>query len=329
MLGAGRIVPISLLKPARNNPNVVVAAVASRNQSNAETLASHYDIDEVYPTYGALLDCADIDAVYVALPVALHHEWSLKALHAGLHVMCEKPLAANGDQAQELAAVARATQRILYHAIPWRHHPLGERVVDLLRRGDIGELREVHAAFAVPIPDLSDIRYDPTLGGGSALDVGIYPIDWSRSITGLEPTITRASATLAPTGVDVRMVADVIFSANVHGTITSSMESDSPTYPRGAVVHVVGSRGSILIENLVAPHLGNQVYVRQRFAAWRFSVEGPSTFQTQLNAFANLAQGSNTGSTGVSDAIASLAVVDAMYASAGLERPGSARSGRQ
>src|SRR5215467_13402600 len=141
-LGAARITPAALIKPARNSTEAEVVAVAARDRSRAQAFASKHGIPQVCDSYGALVNAPDIDAIYNPLPNGLHAEWTIAALEAGKHVLCEKPFTSNAKEAEEVAAVAeRHSDRVLMEAFHYRYHPLAQRMRDVVDSGELGEIR--------------------------------------------------------------------------------------------------------------------------------------------------------------------------------------------
>src|SRR5690606_16634605 len=150
--------------------------------------------ERAYPTYESLLASPDVDAIYNPLPNALHGPWTIRALEAGKHVLCEKPLASNADEAVRMAEVAARTGKRLVEAFHWRYHPLAERMRQIVASGELGRLREVSSYFCVPLVLPRDIRFDYALGGGATMDLGCYAIHQMRHLVGGEPEVVRARA---------------------------------------------------------------------------------------------------------------------------------------
>src|SRR4051812_6710708 len=181
----------------------VVAAVASRGAETAEAFARQFGIGAAYGSYDELLRNPDVDAVYVSLPNTLHHPWSIRALQAGKHVLCEKPIAASAAEAVEMFDVARHAGRLLVEAFMYRSHPLTRAVLDVVRGGEIGQVKLIRTSFCFRTSKLSgNIRFDPSLAGGSLMDVGCYCLNFSRLIAGEEPERFEVVGHLNESGVD-------------------------------------------------------------------------------------------------------------------------------
>src|SRR5262249_40721417 len=159
-------------------------------------------------------------------PNSLHIEWTIRALHAGKTVLCEKPIASNAREAEEMARAARETGMLLGEAFHYHYHPLAERVRAILRDGTIGRLQRMEAQFTVPIPS-NNIRYDFRLAGGATMDLGCYPLHMLRYFSGLAGKVASAKAKIGPTNIDVAMDAELEFASGVTGQMTCSMDSQN------------------------------------------------------------------------------------------------------
>ena len=181
ILGAARIAPQALIRPARSQANVEIVAVAARDRDRAAAFAGKHGIPRVHDSYEALLADPEIDAVYNPLPNSLHAEWTIRALQAGKHVLCEKPMAANADEAAEMAKVADETGLVLFEAFHYRYHPLALRAKAIIDAGEIGALRHIDAQFCTLMLRPNDIRLRYDLGGGALMDLGCYTINMIRT----------------------------------------------------------------------------------------------------------------------------------------------------
>ena len=224
--------------------NCDVVAIASRSSDRAEAAAAQLGIPGAYGSYEALLEDADIDAVYVPLPNDLHHEWTIKAAVAGKHVLCEKPIALTAAQAEEMAAAASNAGVKIQEAFMYRHHPTWVEAVRLLGSGAIGELQAVQSWFSYFNDDPSNIRNRAEQGGGAIMDIGCYCINLSRMLFATEPTKVEAAVRRDPTmGIDIVSSAVLEFPGGGQATFTCSTRAED--YQR---VHIVGTDGRIDIE---------------------------------------------------------------------------------
>jgi len=319
VLGAARIAPMALIRPAREVRGVVVAAVAARDPQRASAFANKHGIARVHPSYEALLGDAEIDAVYNPLPNSLHCEWTIRALHAGKHVLCEKPIAANAAEAERMAAAAGETGQVLVEAFHWRYHPLAARLRSIIEGGELGRLQHVETHFCIPLPLPGDIRYRLDLAGGATMDTGCYAISILRFLAGAEPTVTHAEARLSSPGVDRFMAADFRFPDGATGRITCSLFSTSLLR---ASALVRGDRGAMRVFNPIAPHFYHRLHVRNDAGVRTERLNGDATYTHQLRAFAAAVRSGRAVPTGPDGAIANMRVIDAVYRAAGLQPRG-------
>ena len=201
-----------------------IVAVGSRTEDAARAFAAPRDIPDVHSTYASLLKNPEIDAVYVSLPNNLHHEWAIRALESGKHVLCEKPIAMSARQASEMFDAAREHDRVLVEAFMYRSHPLTHAVINSVNRGEIGELRSIRTSFCYRTTRTDNIRFSKTLGGGALMDVGCYCINFSRLFARAEPSEINASARLGATRVDLVTTATLKFPNGILASFTCGMD---------------------------------------------------------------------------------------------------------
>jgi len=206
-----------------------VVAVASRSYDKAKAFADQYDIPTAYGTYEDLLEDKNVDAVYIPLPNHLHKEWTIRAARAGKHVLCEKPFALNAEEAEEMVAACEEANVLLAEAFMYRHHPRFERIAELIRDGAIGRVRAMRGAFTFNnAGDKANVRYRADWGGGSAYDVGCYPLSAARLFMGTEPVAATAHAFFSAEhdGVDMMCSGLVEFDDEVALTFECGMWAD-------------------------------------------------------------------------------------------------------
>ncbi len=225
MLGAAKIAPPAIVRPARAVDEAEVVAVAARDPERARAFASKHHIPKVHDSYSSLLDDPDVDAIYNPLPNGLHGRWTIAALEAGKPVLCEKPFTANAAEAEEVAAVARRTGLVVMEAFHYRYHPMAIRMVSLLRSGELGPIHHIEAWMCTPLWPPRDIRWQLGLAGGSTMDLGCYTIHLTRSLAGAEPEVVTAEARQRSAGVDRWLRADLRLPDGATGRITAAMLS--------------------------------------------------------------------------------------------------------
>jgi predicted dehydrogenase len=320
ILGAAAIVPMALTGPARSVADVEIAAVAARDPARARRFARRQRIPRVHATYADLLADPAIDAVYNPLPNGLHAEWTVRALRAGKHVLCEKPFASNADEAEQMARAAAETGLVLSEAFAYRYHPLAARMREIVTGGELGRVQHIRAEFCFFRPTPADIRFNYELAGGALMDAGCYPVSLIRFLSGAEPHVVRAEARLASPQVDRRMSADLSFTDGR----TAHLECDmlSP-YLFRSVVSVRGDEGELHVVSPFQPHWFHWLTVRTRAGRRWEHVRGANSYSEQLRAFVGAIRGERTLNTDPADAIANMRVIDAIYDKAGLQRRGT------
>jgi predicted dehydrogenase len=247
ILGCARITRRGLIPGIQASRRGDLAVLASRDGAKAREWANEFGIARSHDSYEALLADADIDAVYIPLPNELHRPWVIAAADAGKHVLCEKPLALDGAEAEEMAAHCCARGVLLMEAAMWRHQPRSRALLERLLGGEIGTLRLVRTSFSFSI-EAGDWRLDPRRGGGALMDVGCYGVSAARFFTGKEPRTAQALARMGPSGVDMTLTAELAFDDGVIGLIDCSFEA-----PFRCICELVGTEGSIEIPDAFLP----------------------------------------------------------------------------
>jgi predicted dehydrogenase len=296
-----------------------VVAVAARDEERARRFAARHGIPRVHASYAALIADPEIDAIYVPLPNSLHACWTIEALRAGKHVLCEKPLAANAREAEQMARVADETGRMLVEGFHYRYHPLAARMKAIVDSGELGQIRHIEAEFSVPLLKPRSIQYRYDLGGGATMDTGCYAINLVRFLAGAEPEVARAKAWLIRPQVDRRMVADFRFANGCTGRMICALLS-ARLLRSGVVVH--GTEGELRVVFPFLPHHFHRVTVRGRWGARHERFEGETTYTYQLRAFARAVRDGTPALTSAVDAVANMRAIDAIYAKAGLRPRG-------
>ncbi|MEX2654780.1 MAG: Gfo/Idh/MocA family oxidoreductase [Acidimicrobiia bacterium] len=316
LLAASRIAEWAVVEPARRVAGVEVTAVAARDLTRARDAADRWGVLHAFGSYPELLAAGLVDAVYVATPASLHRPWVLASLDAGLHVLCEKPVAANADDANTIRLAATATDRVVMEAFHWRYHPLVGQMRAALDR--IGPIRRVDAWFVVEEGRIGpgDIRWDIELGGGATMDLGCYAIAWVRWAVGAEPVVVSAQSEANADGVDAWLAADLSWGDGITGSVFSSMVG-SDRY-RGAGLVVEADHGTMRVDNPLAPQNGSTLTIETTDVLDVLPIEASSTYFHQLSAFRDAVVDGTPIPTGPDEAVANMEVIDSCYRAAGL-----------
>jgi D-xylose 1-dehydrogenase (NADP+, D-xylono-1,5-lactone-forming) len=292
-------------------------AVGSRDQGRAEGYAHEKGIERAYGSYDELVADPDLDAVYIPLPNGLHVEWSIRALQAGKHVLCEKPMGRHPDEVARAFDVAEREGLVLAEAFMWRHHPQLQRARELLASGMIGGLSIIRAAFAFRAADPDDIRLQAELDGGGLMDVGCYCVNGCRTLTEAEPERAYAEQVIGGRGVDVAMVATLRFPGGVLAHLDCGL-----SYQGGDHLELVGTEGSLFLDD---PWHGREAIIELRRDGDVERIEtGPAkSYALELADFEAAVRGETEPTAGPlshaerrADAIAQARTIAALYASA-------------
>lgn len=321
ILGAARIAPNALTKPARVVSDVQVVAVAARDKNKASAFARQHNIPRILDSYDALVNDPNVDAIYNPLPNSLHHEWTIKALRAGKHVLCEKPLASNAREAEEMTRVANEAGYVLFEAFHYRYHPFAQRVQEIISSGEIGTVRELEADFFIPLflrPN--DIRFKYELAGGGLMDTGCYCVNLLRWLGKSEPRIVSARARKISPQVDRLMFAEMLFENGVRAKLGCSLAAFPPVK---ISARVVGDAGELHISNPFVPHRFNGIRVETKSGTRREHFTHEPTYNFQLRAFLAATRGENTNITDGHDGVKNMRVIDSIYEKAGMKKRGT------
>jgi predicted dehydrogenase len=316
ILGAARITPTALIKPARKSDEVVVAAVAARDLSRTQAFAAKHGIARVHASYEALVADPDLDAIYNPLPIGLHGKWTRAAIAAGKHVLCEKPFTANAAEAREIAELAEKSDRVVMEALQYRFHPLTQRVEQILASGELGKLERVEVAVCVLLPKRSNANvYDYSLAGGAVMDAGIYTVDMVRTFGGSTPEVVSANAKLDGPQVDRVMTAELRFAGGHTGRLHCALWSSNLFW---ANAKIIGDRGQLSYLSPAAPHLLPRLSIRSADGKRVERFPRRTTYAYQLDAFAGAVLRGDPVKTTPEGAIENMTVIDAIYRAAGL-----------
>jgi xylose dehydrogenase (NAD/NADP) len=285
---------------------VEIAAVASRDGARAQAYASEQGIERSHGSYEALLADDGIDAVYISLPNGMHHEWTLKAIEAGKHVLVEKPYSRRSAEAEAAWDAADRAGVVVMEAFMWRHHPQAAKAKSLVESGAIGRLRHIRTTFSFQLTDLTNIRMAADLDGGALMDVGCYCVSGARLLGG-EPEQVYGEQVLGPTGVDVDFYGTLRFPGDVVAQFDASF-----TLPKRQRLEAVGEEGTLVLEAPWRSDWGGRVLVNGEAV----DVPAADPYALELENLAAAIAGEGEPLLGRDDAVAQARVIEALYESA-------------
>ncbi len=304
-----------ILSAAASGGDVSVVAVGSRDAERANAYAHEHGLERAHASYDALLADDEVDAVYVSLPNGLHHEWTMRALHAGKHVLCEKPYSRRPGEVEEAFALAERSGLVLTEAFMYRHHPQTGVVAGLVREGALGRLRFLRAAFSFVLASLDDVRADAALDGGALMDLGCYCVSTIRLLGG-EPESVAGEQVVGTTGVDMSFQGELRLPGGAVGSFRCSF-----TEPQHQVLEVVGEDGTLRVEAPWRVDWGGDVLVERDGEVTRVDVPEAGLYESELANFAAAAAGLAEPLLGREDALGQARAIDALYRSAAEGRP--------
>lgn len=306
----GRAAVNPAIQASRNGE---LCAVASRDAERARSFADAHGIDTSYGSYEALIEAPDIDALYVPLPNSLHRPWVVRALLAGKHVLCEKPLALDASECVEMADAADEAGVTLMEAFMYRFHPRTEQVLEMVRSGRVGEVGAVRSSFTFRLTTPDNIRLNPDLGGGALMDVGCYCVNVSRTMVGEEPHAVQAVARWTDRGVDDVMAGMLHFpgGAVAHFDCALTME-------RCERYEVAGPDGYLEVDRAFLPGTDEVVAreVRGREGAFEHVTKGVDEYRLMVEHFADCVLSGESVRYSALEAAANMRVIEALYRSA-------------
>jgi xylose dehydrogenase (NAD/NADP) len=286
-----------------------IVAVASRDGATAQAFADAYDIPRAYGSYDALLADPGVDAIYVPLPNSMHVEWTIRALQAGKHVLCEKPMDRRPEQVARAFDVAAAHGLVLSEAFMWRHSPQTRRLRELVEEGAIGTVRLVRACFSFVLAGDVDVRLDPALDGGGLMDVGCYCVSGARLVAG-EPVSVSAQAVDGPSGVDVRLSGLLRFPGDVLGVVDCGLDVHARSE-----LEICGTQGRIVLADpwhAIDP----AIVVERGLEREVIAIEPADSYALELDDMAAAIAGERAPLLGREDAIGQARTIEALYRSA-------------
>ncbi|HET7744848.1 MAG TPA: Gfo/Idh/MocA family oxidoreductase [Gaiellaceae bacterium] len=294
---------------AHASDKVELVAVGSRDQERAEEYAREWSIPRAYGSYEALLADPEIDAVYVSLPNSLHCEWSIRAMEAGKHVICEKPLSRHPAEVEEAFDTAERTSRLLTEAFMFRHNPQTARLAELVAEGAIGELRVVRTAFSFSLYDADNIRLRTDVEGGSLMDVGCYCVSGSRLLAG-EPESVVGQAVIGETGTDWVFVGLMRFPNGV-----SALFDCGTSLPERDELEAIGTEGSLFLDD--PWHCRKPVIeLRRDGRVERIELDPVDSYRLELENLSDAIGGEAPLLLGRTDAVAQSRALEALHRSA-------------
>jgi xylose dehydrogenase (NAD/NADP) len=294
---------------AKTSSKVELIAVASRDETRAQDYAQEWGIERAYGSYEGLLEDRDVDAVYIALPNTMHHEWTLRSLESGKHVICEKPYSRRSADVEEAFDAAERGDRLLTEAFMYRHNPQTRRLTELVAGGAVGELRLIRSAFSYSLYDTENIRLRTDVEGGSLMDVGCYCVNGSRLLAG-EPESVFGQAYVGPTGTDWVFSGQMRFAGDVLATFDCGT-----CLPARDELEAIGTEGALFLDDpwhclqpVIELHRDGEIE--------RIELEPMDSYRLELENLSDAIRGKESLLLGREDAVGQARAIEALFRSA-------------
>jgi predicted dehydrogenase len=316
ILGNANIARSCIIPAIQSSHNGKVRALGTRTPSQAADIANKHNIQHIYPSYQAVIEDPAIDAVYNPLPNHLHHEWTIRALQHGKHVLCEKPIACNVDEATEMVRTAHNAGLVLMEAFSYRFHPRSQRIKGMVKDGSIGKPYLIRSAFCFHMGDEllasgDNARLKTEMGGGALMDVGCYSVSMARWILDAEPGMVQAQALYHTGGVDQHFIGLLRFPNDVLATVEASfITALQQTYT------IVGAKGVIeLPHDAYIPWEKDAVFTlrsKDEEIGREHSTPGADGYKLMIEHFAEVVRGKESPLYEPEDSILTMQVLDAL-----------------
>ncbi len=272
----------ALISPLRVSKRNQLVAIASRSDEKAKAYAKKWEIPRAYGSYEALLADPEIDVIYNSLPNHLHADWTIKALKAGKHVLCEKPLGLTASDVDKMFATAKETGCVLTEAFMYRHHPQTLKVKEIVESGVLGKLRFLRGSFTFTLNREGNYRFSKDMGGGSIWDVGCYPISYTRMLLGTSPVEVFGWQVSGQEGIDQSFVGQMRFPEGILAQFDSGFQS-----PFRTEMEIIGSLGTLFIPNPFRPGKNEEILLKKNDKVEKIKIRGQELYLGEVEDMAD------------------------------------------
>ena len=306
----------ALIKPLRASKRTRLLAVASRSLFSAEAYAQEWKIPRAHGSYEALLADPEIDVIYNSLPNHLHAEWTIKALRAGKHVLCEKPFALTLAEVDAMTQAARDTGKVLAEAFMYRHHAQTLKVKEIVDSGALGKLKLIKGAFSFTLTRENDIRSKKETGGGSIWDVGCYSISYARMIAGAEPVEVFGWQVMGQGGADETFIGQMRFDNDIHAQFDSGF-----AFPSRSTIEIVGAEASLVIPHPFKPRKKTEIYLLRDGKEEKIKIKGDELYLGEVEDMCDAVTQNKPPRISLEDSRGNIATILALLESAQTGKP--------
>ena len=309
-------ISLALLDPLRTSKRNQLLAVASRSQDTAREYARKNQIKRAYGSYAELLADPDIDVIYNPLPNHLHAEWTIKALQAGKHMLCEKPLALSMAEVDGITAAADNYGKVVAEAFMYRTHPQTLKAQEIVASGRLGKVKLIRGSYTYLGSDPDNYRWRPEMGGGGLWDVGCYPLSYTRAMLGMEPLEVFGWQVTGPTGVDEFFAAQLHFPEDVYAQFDCSVK-----IPYHVFMEIVGDEATLIIPKPFNPGIKETLYLTRSGKVETIAVKGIDSYRGEVEDMADAILLGKPPRVSLADSRANTAAILSLFQSAKTGKP--------
>jgi predicted dehydrogenase len=301
----------ALFKPLAKSPRNTLFAVGSRSEESAQAYAAEHNIPRAHGSYEALLADPEVDVIYNSLPNHLHAEWTIKALQAGKHVLCEKPFALSLSEVDAMAEAAEKSGKVLAEAFMYRTHPQTLKVKEIVESGTLGDILTVKGGFTFTFNRPGNYRLDPAFGGGALWDVGCYPLSYARSMLGLEPLKVFGWQVTGESGIDEFFSAQMLFPGEIHAQFDCGFRGPFRTF-----LEIVGQDATLHIPAPFHPGKKTRIFLSRGGEPETIEIKGQNAYLGEIEDMADAILDGKTPHISLADSRANVAAILGLYQSA-------------
>ena len=306
----------ALIPPLQVSKRNHLLAIGSRSQESADAYAKEKKIERAYGSYESLLADPDIDVIYNSLPNHLHAEWTIKAVEAGKHVLCEKPIALSVDEVDAIKSATHKHGRVVAEAFMYRHHPQTLKAQEIVKSGSLGTLKLIRGSYSYINSREGDVRFNLEMGGGSIWDVGCYPISYARNVVGESPLEVFGWQVTGQTGIDDTFVGQIRFRDDVIAQFDSSF-----VIPYHVFMEIIGSEGTLNIPHPFKPGVNEKMYITREEKTETIKVKGQELYLGEVEDMADAILLGKDSLVSLDDSRTNVAVIKALLESARSGKP--------
>jgi predicted dehydrogenase len=306
----------ALLNPLKLSSRNQLDAISSRSKEKADTYAREHKIRRAYGSYQALVDDPDLDVIYNPLPNHLHADWTIKAIQAGKHVLCEKPLALTAAEVDAISEAGAKYGKVVQEAFMYRTHAQSKKVKQIVESGILGKVHLIHGSFTFIMTNPDDYRWNPEMGGGGLWDIGCYPLSFIRMVLSAEPIEVFGMEQKSPSGVDEIFAAQMRFPKEVYAQFDCSIK-----LPYHVFMEIIGDEGTLIIPKPFNPGARETLFLVKAGRTEKIQVKGTEPYVSEVEDMADAILLGKSAGVSLQDSRGNVSAIQALFKSARTGKP--------